>query len=52
MSNSLVFNKPDYDSGLKCQLFGVEVKDMNKEELISFIGMLDNLNTHNQEKGA
>ena len=30
-----------YDRGMSCNWMGREVKDMNREELIAFIGQLD-----------
>jgi len=34
-----------YNMGLKCKLHGMPVSEMNKKELIAFIGFLDELAT-------
>lgn len=35
--------KKEYERGLKCHLWGVDVKDMTKDELVVFVGFLDEL---------
>jgi len=38
-----------YDLGLKCNLHGIPVREMNKKELIAFIGFLDELASERME---
>ena len=40
--------KSDYENGLKCEYFGKSISEMDKYDLISFIGFLDDLLTQRQ----
>lgn len=42
--------KPYVERGLRCSMWGRDARDMDKEELVAFIGFLDELATMRQLK--
>ena len=38
-----VYRQVEFENGLKCEHLGIKTEDMNKRQLIAFIGMLDSL---------
>ena len=38
-----VYRQVEFENGLKCEHLGIKTEDMNKRQLIAYIGLLDDL---------
>lgn len=48
----LVDHKSDFDRGCLCHLHGLDAKDMSRDELLAFVGFLDELATARHTQNA